>query len=157
MTESLWKEESKKLTLPEGYSANEIWSDYNGEIYKYTSKSDPTKQYYIVWSKEDRVFYDLLTNDTWSVIERYDYKSIKGWMTGEASAKTVNIEKIFSDRKTLNPERLKSVKNAITEGRYLPPIKVSATTDGNYVILDGNHRLQAAKELGLTDIPYEIH
>jgi ParB-like chromosome segregation protein Spo0J len=31
------------------------------------------------------------------------------------------------------------------------------TPEGKYEIIDGNHRLQAAKNLGIKNIPYEIH
>ena len=48
-------------------------------------------------------------------------------------------------------ERLQRVKTAMREGHPLPPVKLYQIKDGFYV-LDGNHRIAAAKELGHDEI-----
>jgi uncharacterized ParB-like nuclease family protein len=48
-------------------------------------------------------------------------------------------------------ERLQRIKTAMREGRALPPVKLFQIKDDFYV-LDGNHRIAAAKELGHDEI-----
>ena len=49
------------------------------------------------------------------------------------------------------PERLQRIKTAMREGHPLPPVKLFQIKDDFYV-LDGNHRIAAAKELGHDEI-----
>ena len=53
------------------------------------------------------------------------------------------------------PDRLISVKRAMRQGRTLPPVKLYRIKD-EYYVLDGNHRIAAAKEFGQTDIKAKI-
>lgn len=55
----------------------------------------------------------------------------------------------------LPPERLTAVKEAIKSGKSLPPVKLYQIKS-EYYILDGNHRVAAAKELGWTSIRAHI-
>lgn len=44
-----------------------------------------------------------------------------------------------------------------TAGKFnKPPIKVVVGPDGTYYVVDGHHRLTAAKKAGLAGVPYEI-
>lgn len=52
-------------------------------------------------------------------------------------------------------ERLQWVKKAMREGHPLPPVKLYQIKDAFYV-LDGNHRIAAAKELGHDEILADI-
>ena len=61
----------------------------------------------------------------------------------------------FKIKDYLPPERFISVKNAMMEGKSLPPVKLYKIKD-EYYVLDGNHRISAAKELGRSDIMAEI-
>ena len=61
----------------------------------------------------------------------------------------------FKIKDHLPPERFISVKNAMMEGKSLPPVKLYKIKD-EYYVLDGNHRISAAKELGRSDIMAEI-
>jgi hypothetical protein len=53
------------------------------------------------------------------------------------------------------PDRFISVKKAMREGKSLPPVKLYKIKD-EYYVLDGNHRIAAAKELGRSDIMAKI-
>jgi len=53
------------------------------------------------------------------------------------------------------PDRFISVKKAMREGKSLPPVKLYKIKD-EYYVLDGNHRIAAAKEFGRSDIMAKI-
>lgn len=53
------------------------------------------------------------------------------------------------------PDRFISVKRAMREGKSLPPVKLYKIKD-EYYVLDGNHRIAAAKEFGRPDIMAKI-
>lgn len=53
------------------------------------------------------------------------------------------------------PDRLISVKRAMRQGRALPPVKLYQIKD-EYYVLDGNHRIAAAKAFGHSDILAKI-
>lgn len=58
----------------------------------------------------------------------------------------------FDARFRLRPsERLTRIKQAMRQGAALPPVRLYQVRDAYYV-LDGNHRIAAAKELGHDDI-----
>jgi len=57
----------------------------------------------------------------------------------------------FRPNPNLPPERLQKVLKAMREGVALPPVKLYQIKDGYYV-LDGNHRIAAAKLLGHDEI-----
>jgi hypothetical protein len=52
-------------------------------------------------------------------------------------------------------ERFESIKKALRQGKRLPPVKLYRIKDGYYV-LDGNHRIAAARALGHDTIPAQI-
>ena len=51
----------------------------------------------------------------------------------------------------LPPERLKKIKTLMRKGKSLPPVKLYQIKN-EYYVLDGNHRIAAANELGYADI-----
>lgn len=61
----------------------------------------------------------------------------------------------FKIKDHVPPDRFISVKNAMREGKSLPPVKLYKIKD-EYYVLDGNHRIAAAKELGRSDIMAKI-
>lgn len=61
----------------------------------------------------------------------------------------------FRPRQQIANERYQSIKEALREGRRLPPVKLYQIKDRFYV-LDGNHRIAAAKELGHSEIHAHI-
>lgn len=61
----------------------------------------------------------------------------------------------FKLKEHVQPDRLISVKHAMREGKSLPPVKLYKIKD-EYYVLDGNHRISAAKEFGRLDIMAKI-
>ena len=61
----------------------------------------------------------------------------------------------FRLRQHMPSERFKVIKQAMESGKRLPPVKLYQIKDEHYV-LDGNHRIAAAKEIGLSEIDAEI-
>ncbi|MFO7713012.1 Lrp/AsnC ligand binding domain-containing protein [Desulfosarcina sp.] len=61
----------------------------------------------------------------------------------------------FKLKEHVPPDRLISVKQAMREGKSLPPVKLYKIKD-EYYVLDGNHRIAAAKEFGRSDIMAKI-
>jgi len=57
----------------------------------------------------------------------------------------------FRLKQPVPSERLQHIKTAMREGRPMPPVKLYQIKDDFYV-LDGNHRIAAAKELGHDEI-----
>ena len=57
----------------------------------------------------------------------------------------------FRFKHSVPPERLQWIKNAMRSGRTLGPVKLFEIKD-EYYVLDGNHRIAAAKELGHDEI-----
>lgn len=53
----------------------------------------------------------------------------------------------FRIRQHVPSERLNNIKNAMRSGKHLPPVKLYQIKD-EYYVLDGNHRVSAAKEFG---------
>jgi uncharacterized ParB-like nuclease family protein/DNA-binding Lrp family transcriptional regulator len=53
------------------------------------------------------------------------------------------------------PDRFVSVKQAMRQGKSLPPVKLYQIKD-EYYVLDGNHRIAAAKEFGRSEIMAKI-
>jgi uncharacterized ParB-like nuclease family protein len=61
----------------------------------------------------------------------------------------------FTPKSHVPPDRLSSVKQAMRKGKSLPPVKLYKIKD-EYYVLDGNHRISAAQELGRSYITAKI-
>ena len=61
----------------------------------------------------------------------------------------------FRIKKHIPSERLENIKTTMRSGRRLPPVKLYQIKD-EYYVLDGNHRVSAAKEFGHDTIPADI-
>jgi len=57
----------------------------------------------------------------------------------------------FNHRSHVTPDRLINIKQAIRNGKSLPPVNLYKVDD-EYYVMDGNHRVSAAKGLGPTQI-----
>lgn len=57
----------------------------------------------------------------------------------------------FKPKDHLPAERLQSIREAMRQGRHMPPVKLCQIKD-EYYVEDGNHRIAAAKELGHDEI-----
>jgi hypothetical protein len=66
-----------------------------------------------------------------------------------------DFDKRFRLKQKVPSERLEWIKTAMREGRTLPPVKLYQIKDAFYV-LDGNHRIAAAKALGHDEILADI-
>ncbi len=82
--------------------------------------------------------------------------------------KTIDLEKIigsvgkyydfdshFRPKKHVSSKRFTDIKRAMREGKSLPPIQLYQIRN-DYFVLDGNHRVAAAKELGQFDIQAKV-
>ena len=61
----------------------------------------------------------------------------------------------FRLKHNMTSDRLQRIKRAMTAGKRLPPVKLYQIKD-EYYVLDGNHRIAAAKEFGLLEIDAKI-
>ncbi|BBO93124.1 Lrp/AsnC ligand binding domain-containing protein [Desulfosarcina ovata] len=61
----------------------------------------------------------------------------------------------FKLKEHMPADRLVSIKRAMQQGRALPPVKLYQIKD-EYYVLDGNHRIAAAKSFGHSDIRAKI-
>ena len=61
----------------------------------------------------------------------------------------------FRLKQYLPQDKLERVKKALKEGKNLPPVELYQIKD-EYYVLDGNHRVSAAKELGWGEIDAHI-
>jgi DNA-binding Lrp family transcriptional regulator len=95
-------------------------------------------------------------------------KSEEAFSQRDLGKKEVALEKIvgsvgryndfnnqFRSVEGLEPYRLKRIKEAMHTGKYLPPIELYKIKD-EYYVLDGNHRVAAAKEFGHSSIEAHI-
>jgi hypothetical protein len=108
----------------------------------------------------ENIFIDLATNKAIVRVSHYNYRESGRWrVANEASHSNLTyleVNQVISPRASLDPERLASVKDAIENGAYLPPIDVKKTAAG-YSVINGNHRMQAALDLKLGTVPVVIH
>lgn len=61
----------------------------------------------------------------------------------------------FRLKQHVPPERLENIRKAMRAGKTLPPVRLYKIKD-DYYVLDGNHRISAAKEFGYQDIDADI-
>ncbi|HEF4760045.1 TPA: ParB N-terminal domain-containing protein [Pseudomonas putida] len=145
----------EKSTLPAGVQSaiDDDLAFAGGIPYVYTWKDG--RKSYVAWEPEEKTLY-LREGEgsSWYIPERYNYQELRTWQTPSGKEPTLNTADVASGRNVLVPERLESAKQAIRDGVLLPPVSVTPAGEGKYVIVDGNHRLQAARDLGLQKLPY---
>jgi hypothetical protein len=66
-----------------------------------------------------------------------------------------DFDKKFRPKQHFPSERLEKIRAAIQKGKPLPPVDLYQIKD-EYYVLDGNHRISAAKELGFSSIDAKI-
>lgn len=69
--------------------------------------------------------------------------------------KYYDFDSRFRPKKHVVGKRFEDIKQAMREGTTLPPVKLYQIRE-DYYVLDGNHRVSAAKELGWTDIRAKV-
>lgn len=53
----------------------------------------------------------------------------------------------------MSPKQMDALKNSIERDGFLAPILVRAHGDDSYEVLSGNHRVMAAREIGMEEVP----
>ncbi|MGV8916780.1 MAG: ParB/RepB/Spo0J family partition protein [Pseudomonas sp.] len=105
---------------------------------------------------DGKSYIDLSNNSAITLEGHYDYRTLRSWAVADEANKPAIVRvppaQISPGRDSLDTARLASVQQAIENGTYLPPIDVNKTHNG-YSIINGNHRLQAAKNLNLDNVP----
>jgi ParB/RepB/Spo0J family partition protein len=66
------------------------------------------------------------------------------------------IEEGFNPRTEIAPGEQRRLEHSIEQRGILQPVLVDPREDGDYVLVDGHRRIQAAAELGLLEIPISI-
>ena len=69
--------------------------------------------------------------------------------------KYYDFDSQFRPKKHVAVKRFTDIKKAMREGKSLPPVKLYQIRN-DYYVLDGNHRVAAAKELGKFDIQAKV-
>ena len=69
--------------------------------------------------------------------------------------KYYDFDSRFRPKEHVSGKRFRDIKRAMREGIPLPPVKMYQIRD-DYYVLDGNHRVAAAKELGWMDIKGKV-
>lgn len=107
----------------------------------------------------DMSYIDLADNTTVTLEPQYDFRVIKTWKAADRDvAETITqlpVSSVVSGRATLDGQRLASIRKAIENGAPLPAIQVRKNVQG-YSVLNGNHRIQVARELMLETVPAKI-
>lgn len=127
------------------------FGDCGGEIYVY----NPTGGEVTILHNDYGEYFDLVKDKPWHQPGNYDCLEIKTWLTGTSDTKKQALEKneelagLKPCRDKFKAGAVERVMEAIKEGVFLPPIKISS----NRQIVDGNHRYEAATRLGLKTVP----
>ena len=66
-----------------------------------------------------------------------------------------DFDRTFRLKRHVATERFENIKNAMRNGKNLPPVELCQIKK-EYFVLDGNHRISAAKELAWSDIKAHI-
>ncbi len=69
--------------------------------------------------------------------------------------KYYDFDSQFRPKKHVAGKRFSDIKRAMRDNKYLPPVQLYQIRNDFYV-LDGNHRVAAAKSLGRPDIPAKV-
>ncbi|WP_284193150.1 hypothetical protein [Vibrio zhanjiangensis] len=137
-----------------GEDSEYFYEDFDGQIYKYeTADGEIT---YL--GKQDGEYIDLKNDQTWQP-RRYSVvgpNAIKTWLTGDPATLYADTDKVIADRSaSYDNERLENIRNGFDQGHYLPPIDVR-WDNGVFKVINGNHRLKVAREMGMESIPYRL-
>ncbi|HKL01981.1 MAG TPA: Lrp/AsnC ligand binding domain-containing protein [Desulfotignum sp.] len=69
--------------------------------------------------------------------------------------KYADFDSRFRPKKHVSGKRFIDIKQAMRQGKAMPPVKLYQIRN-QYYVLDGNHRVAAAKELGWTEISAKV-
>ncbi|MBU2897826.1 ParB/RepB/Spo0J family partition protein [Vibrio hepatarius] len=137
-----------------GADSEFFYEDFDGQIYKYDAGDGEIT--YLV--KQDGEYINLKNDQTWQP-RRYSVvgpNAIKTWLTGDPATLYADTDKVIADRSaSYDNERLENIRNGFNQGHYLPPIDVR-WDNGVFKVINGNHRLKVAREMGMESIPYRL-
>lgn len=131
----------------------------NEDMPVFLYETSSTAKSLALFDAEEKAYRNLLTNAKVYFFRYYNHETLGTWKvptTFKGGVMQVDPGKLIAGRSKLDAERLASVREAIVEGQNLPPISVKARPDGQYSVVDGNHRLAVARELGLETVPVQI-
>ncbi|MET3631978.1 ParB N-terminal domain-containing protein [Burkholderia sp. 572] len=168
LTQQAWDNQPKDgLSSDLIQTVNDMFED-GQDVRIHISKNN--KITYLIKDVDDpneETYISIDSNETWYRPEMYDYEAISTWRTPSLNRKyTPNenqeyapIDQFDEGRESLDAGRTERATKGIKEGVLLPPVKVNSVTEGGktrFKIVDGNHRFRAARELGITSVPYEV-
>lgn len=137
---------------------DDIRADFDAGTALYTYKKHDGTQSVMMQNVGEHTYADIFTNGTVNVGKTYNYKSLKSWGTfldETVGVQRISIDSIVTRRTDLDASRIQSAKQAIQEGVPLLPVDVRKT-GASYVVVNGNHRIEAATQLGLQEIPINV-
>ena len=98
--------------------------------------------------------HDQRTQGAYETLDRGTQRVLLEQIVGSVG-RYQDFDSRFRPKHHLASERYEGIKQALCAGRRLPPVKLYQIKNEFYV-LDGNHRIAAAKELGHSDIEAHI-
>ncbi len=112
---------------------------------KYRQKASEMKQEYIEDGKKDKTYLNKITASFKKPVDMSMDFLVENNQGG-----------LRSEEVNLDQDKVNDLKESIKQDGLKEPIVVSVDFNGDAYIYEGNHRLAAAKELGLESIPTEI-
>jgi len=97
---------------------------------------------------------DQLNEEAFDTVKRGSFTVTLNQITGSVG-RYHDFDDQFRIKKHIPSERLENIKMAMRRGKRLPPVKLYQIKD-EYYVLDGNHRVAAAKEFGHDTIQADI-
>lgn len=114
----------------------------------FSPKQDETKDRISAFNEQEEAKEDV------QVIE-HGVKSIELEKIIGSVGKYSDFDSRFRRKKQVSDQRFTDIKQAMREGKSLPPVKLYQIRS-DYYVFDGNHRVSAAKELGRSEIQAKI-
>ena len=73
-----------------------------------------------------------------------------------SESRLASIKRLIDNQGGYGRETVESLKEAISNGSPVPPVTITKTWSGKWQLTSGRHRILAALELGLTEVPVQI-
>ena len=78
----------------------------------------------------------------------HDQSDHGNWAHDSINARIEVIKPIIDAAHEVNQSKVDDIKRAMLNGEQLPPVVVVENTGNGYYVIDGHHRMQAARDLG---------
>ncbi|MEQ7919051.1 ParB/RepB/Spo0J family partition protein [Xanthomonas sp. WHRI 1810A] len=135
----------------------EMWLKEGAPVFLYETSTG--RKSLVLHVVDEKIFQDLFTDAKVYFSRHYNHQTLGTWKVPpaiEEQIRQVKLDELLAGRSHLSSDRLSNVREAIMEGQHLPPIKVRPPSHGLYSVVDGNHRLEVARNLGLETVPVQI-